>query len=436
MCASCGIATHVPLAAPRAEAPRDGVAFAALRHTDFRWLFGTTLLAMMADNVEHVISYWVLFEVFHSPQLGGFAVISHWLPFLLLSVSFGALTDRFDCRRITQIAQAMYMAVSAAWGILFLTGSLEMWHAVVLLTVHGLAGTLWAPASQLILYDIAGPKELQSAVRLNATARSLGILLGPAVGAGLMLALGPAWGILANVLIYLPLTVWLQLVPYTGHQREGIGTGRGRGLGLGDALRTLQSVSNNRTLISMLVLSGVGSLLVGNAFQAQMPEFARDFGTDQAGIAYGALLTANAAGAVVGGVLLESAGILRSSARMAVITSVLWAACILGFAFVQNYAVALVLLFFTGVFNLATAAMAQTLVQLLAPPQQRGRVIGVFNMAQQGLRVGSGVTVGVLGGYVGVHWSLGGSALLLLGATLFLLATTRDDTAAFEGVRV
>ena len=41
---------------------------------------------MMADNIEHVISYWVAFEKFQSPTLGGFAVISHWLPFLLFSV--------------------------------------------------------------------------------------------------------------------------------------------------------------------------------------------------------------------------------------------------------------------------------------------------------------------------------------------------------------
>ena len=62
--------------------------------------FITTMLAMMADNIEHVISYWVLFQTFHSPVLAGFAVISHWTPFLLFSVYFGALADRFDCRKI------------------------------------------------------------------------------------------------------------------------------------------------------------------------------------------------------------------------------------------------------------------------------------------------------------------------------------------------
>src|ERR671915_641312 len=102
--------------------PAKRVAFAALQHRDFRFFFVTTMLAMMADNIEHVITYWVLFQKFQSPVLAGFAVISHWTPFLLLSVYLGGLADRYDCRKLIQIAQAtettMYMIVSVAWAIL------------------------------------------------------------------------------------------------------------------------------------------------------------------------------------------------------------------------------------------------------------------------------------------------------------------------------
>src|SRR3954467_11189621 len=61
--------------------------FAAMRHGGFRAQFATFVLAMMADNIEHVISYWMVFQKFHSPALAGFAIVSHWLPFLLFSVS-------------------------------------------------------------------------------------------------------------------------------------------------------------------------------------------------------------------------------------------------------------------------------------------------------------------------------------------------------------
>ena len=155
------------------------------------YFFGTAT-AMLADNIEHVISYWVIFQKFHSPALGGFAVISHWAPFLLFSVYSGALADRFDPRRIIQLGMLIFMSVSIAWGVLFTTDALQEWHARVLLIIHGFAGVLWGPASQLLLHDIVEPEVLPSAVRLGATARYLGMLTGPAVlvGLGSLVALG------------------------------------------------------------------------------------------------------------------------------------------------------------------------------------------------------------------------------------------------------
>src|SRR3954466_8820395 len=120
-----------------APAPRS---FAALRHGGFRAQFITYVLAMMADNIEHVISYWVVFQKFHSPALGGFAVVSHWLPYLLFSAGMRALNDRFDSRRLIQIGGGLFAGVSLAWGYFFLTDSLRVWHAMVLLALHGCAG--------------------------------------------------------------------------------------------------------------------------------------------------------------------------------------------------------------------------------------------------------------------------------------------------------
>src|SRR5437667_2597 len=87
---------------------------------------------MTAESIEHVASYWVIFQSFHSPTLGGFAVISHWVPYLVFSVYTGALADRFDCRRLIQAAQGLLMLASLAWGALFLTGTLRAWHGVAL----------------------------------------------------------------------------------------------------------------------------------------------------------------------------------------------------------------------------------------------------------------------------------------------------------------
>jgi MFS family permease len=185
-------------------------------------------------------------------------------------------------------------------------------------------------------------------------------------------------------------------------------------LGLGDAWHVLQAVSRDRPLVAMISLTGLSSVLVGNSFGALMPGFAHDLGTEQTGTAYSVLLAANAAGAVVGGVLLESLGWLQPRARTAIVCAVLWCLTIAGFALTSSYPVALALLFLAGVLNLAFSAIAQTLAQLLPPAAERGRVVGLFSMAQSGLKVGSGLTVGMLGSAIGFHWSLALAALVLL----------------------
>jgi MFS family permease len=405
-----------------ASQPAPPLRFAALRHPGYRTYFVTTALAMMADNIEHVISYWVIFEKFHSPELGGFAVISHWVPFLLFSVYSGYLADRFDPRRVIQMGMGFFIFVSLAWGMLFITDALEVWHACLLLVIHGFAGVLWGPASQMLIHDIVGPAHLQSAVRLNATARWLGIFLGPAVGGGLMLALGPATGILINALIYLPIVLWLWKAPYGPRFRMEPALPVRAVRGLGEIAATIRDVGGNRTIVSMILLAGSAAFFVGHGYQPQMPAFAHDLGHGDVGALYSMLLGANAAGAFIAGIALESRGLLPPNPRTALILAVIWCLAIVGFATSELYFLALALLFVAGFLELSFNAMAMTLVQLQAPSHMRGRVIGLYNMGALGLRAFSGITIGVVGGLIGVHWSLALSAMVLFAITVTLLA--------------
>jgi MFS family permease len=396
--------------------------FAAMRHSGFRAQFSTYVIAMMADNIEHVISYWVLYQKFHSPALAGFAVLSHWLPFLAFSVATGALADRFDPRRIIQCGMLLFITASLGWGYFFITGTLQMWHAMVLLVIHGCAGVLWQTPNQLLLYDIVGRDDLMSAVRLNATARYVGVLIGPAVGGAILLSLGPAHGILLNTLFYLPLVLWLIKAPYGPKFRVGGAPPPRAVRGLADIVQTVRDIAAHPVIISMTLLAGASSFFVGNAYSAQMPGFAQDLGHGDPGVSYSMLLAADAAGALVAGIVLEGKGLLAARPRTAIVLAMLWCLSLAGFSLATRYPFALMLLFMAGFFELSFNAMAQTLVQVNAPVDIRGRVIGLFNMASLGLRAFSGVSVGLLGSLIGVHWSLGLSALVMLAIAGGLLA--------------
>jgi len=410
------------------SAPKPHQSFAALRHGGFRPYLIYSTMAMMADSIEHVISYWVVFQKFQSPALGGFAVLSHWLPFLFFSVHSGALADRFDPRRLIQIGMGCFITASLAWGYFFATGTLEMWHAQIILVLHGCAGVLWAPASQLLIHDIVGKEQLPSAVRLNATARYLGLLLGPGIGGGILLLLGPVAGIIVNALIYLPLVFWLWKAPYGPKFRKTPDAPRPALRGLGDIIDTARVVGANRLLLSMTLLAGCTSFLVGNAYHAQMPEFARDLGHGDVGMLYSMLLAADAAGALLAGVALESSGKLQPRARTAFILVMIWCSALVAFAMAPVYAMALAALFVAGFVELAFSSMAMTLVQLNAPDQVRGRVIGFYSICSLGMRAFAGATIGFGGLIVGIHWSLALSAgvlFIVTGALAAYIAKTR-----------
>jgi hypothetical protein len=299
-----------------------------------------------------------------------------------------------------------------------------------LLVLHGCAGVLWQTSSQMLLYDIVGSEDLPSAVRLNATARYLGVLVGPAVGGALMIVAGPKLGIFINTAFYLPLVIWLIGAPYGRHFRAQGQMAMKRAVrGLADIVQTIRDIRTVPVIGIMLVLGGGASFFIGNSYQASMPEFARDMGFSRGETLYFVLLAADAAGALLAGVLLEATRrLLPVSPQNAIKLSLVWACALIGFALTKRYPLALVLLALAGFFELSFSSMVQTIVQMNAPNQIRGRVLGLFNMASLGLRAFSGIVVGLVGSAISIHYSLALSAMCFF--VLMSALTRRAGRAA------
>jgi MFS family permease len=329
--------------------PTSQPSFSALKIFNFRGHLFTYMLTMMADNIEHVISYWMIFQKFHLPELGGFAIVSHWVPFIVFSVPVGALADRVDPRRLIQLGNLMFLTCSLGWAYFFFTDSLEMWEAMLLLVLHGCSGVFWSTSSQLLLHDIVEHEQLPSAVRLMATARYLGLLIGPAIGAVLMLTLGPAKGILLNACLYIPSILWFWKAAYGPKFRKATDQiVRPAMRGFGDIFDTIKNIAGQHKITSMILLAGVSSLFLGNSYQPQMPEFAADLGHGEAGFIYSSLLAADACGALIAGIILESRGLLKPSPKSAFILAMLWCLSLMLFALSPYYLLSMALLCAAG----------------------------------------------------------------------------------------
>lgn len=400
--------------------PKQG--FSAFSVPGYSAFLTTFTLTMMADNIEHVISYYVIFQKFKSPALAGFAVISHWLPFLIFSLPVGALNDKYDSRRLIQIGGTLFLLASVGWGYFFFTDSLQMHYAMFLLVLHGFAGVFWMTSSQVLLYDIVGPLMLPSAVRLMATARYLATFIGPGIGSLLMLGIGTTYGIWLNTIFYLPLLIWLATAPYGRHLNQDVKSAmisknqeRQKVSGWADMWQTIIAVKKIPILSIMMIVVGAASFFVGNSYQPQMPEFAADLGRGDPGVAYAVLLGADASGALLGGILLESrGGVFALRTRSVLILATCWAISLAGFALSSWYYVAILFLFGAGFFELSFSSMSQTIVQMNAPDEIRGKVLGLFNVASSGLRLFSGITVGLVGSAITIHTSLAGASLTFM----------------------
>ncbi len=370
---------------------------------------------MAGDNIEHVIGYWIIWELTHSPFWLGYAVVAHWLPFTLFSFYSGSLADRVDCRWLIQISQGLFIFSSFGWGFLYLTGRLQIWHMAVLLVIHGIAGLIFTPSSMLIIHEMVGADKLISAVSLNAILRPLSATIGPAIGGLLMGTVGPGWGFITNIFIYLPLSVSIMFYPY-----RGATVGKRSGSEWSFILEGFQVVRRNTVIVALLVVVAASSFLLGNAFQAFLPAFAQRLGVSSIG--YSILLSANGLGAILGGFFLGWAGTTKLRPVVVTASALAWSFLLMFFAVSAVYNISLILLCMLGATQIIFVSMSQSIVQAWAPQAVRGRVIGVYNFAAQGLRALSGFSIGSLASIIGPPNALlllaGIIAAVILGASI------------------
>jgi MFS family permease len=186
----------------------------------------------------------------------------------------------------------------------------------------------------------------------------------------------------------------------------------------------------------MIILAGLGSFFVGSAMQVVMPEIASTTTGLSSGTAYGVLLFANGLGGVLGGLILEGTGWVRLSVRSALISTLVYGAASAFFAVSHDYLIAAPLLIVGGVANLAALSITQTVVQLRAPREKKGQVIGVYGVGANGMRIGSGFTVGLFGAAVGLRTALGLSATALVVCValmaVYLAVLARRDRASTD----
>jgi len=157
-----------------------------MRHLAILWL--SQVLSAMGDFFYLIAVMWIAVKVAGSGA--GIVAAAEAGSMLLFGLLGGVYADRWN-RRTTMIVVDVLRAIAVAiLPILALTGTLQLWHLVIVAVVVGSLGALFDPALQASLPALSGnPQILQATNGLMDITRRLARALGPSLAGVLIIFL-------------------------------------------------------------------------------------------------------------------------------------------------------------------------------------------------------------------------------------------------------
>jgi MFS family permease len=388
----------------------------ALKHRNFRLFFFGQLISVTGTWMQTLALGWLLGTLVGWDKAVvyiGLLGVVQFAPVLVLGLFGGIIADIWPKKQTVIATQTAAGLLALVLGGLVAFHVVAVWHVFVLAFLLGIVNAVDMPARQSFVVEMVGEDDIANAVALNSAVFNGARIVGPAVAGILIGVVGTALCFVLNGLSYGAVVIGL-LAMHDAELRPAARLAMPRSLGavganLGEGLRYVW-----RTPIVLLAISVIGLVSTfGMNFNVVLPVMAANVlkvGSD----GYGLLFTAMGAGA------LTSALVVATFARPRV-RVLLGGGMVLGVAEVvlastTSYPVALVAVFFAGVGAIATAASANSLIQITVPGPLRGRVMSVYTTVFAGSTpMGNGLTGGV-GGLWGTPAALVMNGLITLAA--------------------
>ncbi len=335
------------------------------------WMAGGSIGAMRWLEIL-VIAVYTL-EVTGSPLAVALMLLARALPMFLFGMIAGAIAEQINRRHIMIFVLFGGGAVSAGLGVLAATGRIELWHVAAGAFLSGVVWTMEFPVRRTMLGEIAGEQGVGAAMSLDSATTNGTRMLGPALGGLLFETFGLPGAYLLGAVLYglgglliLSLDYVSSAVP--AREKNLFST-----IAIG-----LRFVRGNRAIVGMLAVTVIMNLW-GFPFAAMVPVI----GSDILGLSafpIGMLMSAEGAGAFAGALIIAT--LVRPARFNAIYLygSFLMMAAVMVFSFSSWFAVSLAVLFIAGLGAAGFSTMQTAIMFTLAPPEMRGRVMGVLSV--------------------------------------------------------
>ncbi len=397
--------------------------FASLANYNFRMFWSGQLISQAGSWMQRMAQAWLVLDISHSPTALGIVTALQFLPILCLTAFAGVFVDRLPKYRLLIVTQSLALGQSLALWLLAASGHIGLWQIYVLAAFLGLVTALDNPARQAMVVEVVGREQLTNAVGLNSAQFNASRLVGPALG-GLTIA---AWGVTVcfflNAASFLAVLVGLLLMkPELFHHLPQRRSSRSVLQQMGEGMQFVFGTPK----MAVIIIPLASLACFGYNFQIITPLLARDvlhIGAE----GFGALTAAAGIGALLSALAVATRG--SSTMRLLLLAAGVFGAVEFGIAFSSWAVLTFVLLIVTGYAGQTVNASANTMLQLGAPDDLRGRVMGVYTMFFAGMTPIGSLFTGLLASAAGIRPTIAVEAGLCLCSVVVALLFGRVKPA-------
>ncbi|MGH3626467.1 MAG: MFS transporter, partial [Sciscionella sp.] len=381
-----------PPATPPTRPPAGSTTFSSLQSRNFRLFATGQLFSNTGSWVQRIAQDWLVLTLTGSAAAVGITTALQFLPTLLLGLVGGLIADRYPKRKILLATQLGMATMAATLACLTLTHQVAVWHVYLIAFGLGIVTAVDNPTRQSFVNEMVGPDLLRNAISINSSVFQLGGLMGPAISAVLITAVGPGYSFAINALSYLAPYIALSLM----RDRElsvlpAVAGGRGQ---LRDGVRYVLSRPH---VLWPTALVGVFGMFTAN-LPVTLAAYARSVFQSGPG-GYGLLSVVVALGSLTGA--LVSARRPRARLRTLFRFAAMLATFEMLAAVAPGQAAFCVLLAAIGATTLLLFTSANSMVQLAAHDAIRGRVMGVYLLVFVGGAALGGPVLGSIDQHLG-----------------------------------
>ena len=270
--------------------------FAPLRAREFRLLFLGRITSLLGSAIATVALAFAVLDLTGSPTSLGVVLAARWIPQVIFLLVGGIVADRLPRQLVMVGANVVSGLAQLAVATLILTGSAEVWHLVVLQLVAGASSASLFPASSGIVPQTVPAPVLQEANALLRLSLSSTQIMGAAAGGVLVAAIGSGWALAFDGATYLAAALFLGAIGLPAAERAAASNT------LAELRDGWREFSSRTWLWAIVVVFGFTNAAQAGGSTVLGPTIARQ-GLGGAA-AWGFILSAEAAGFVLGGLLM------------------------------------------------------------------------------------------------------------------------------------